>query len=317
MIAASPGKGKVLEPANACPGLAAERAGGRLLLVTRSPFIVLSKPHSHVMNIHPTAIVSPHAELGPGARVGPYAVIEEESVIGPDCEIGAHAVIKRYTVLGRGNRVFEHAVLGGEPQDVKFKGETSRLQIGDDNLIREYVTIHRASGEGETTLVGSRNFLMIGVHIAHNCTVGDDNIFANGAALAGHIMVEDHVFLSNNVGCHQFARLGRYAMVGGKSKIVQDVLPFFTTDGNPARVRGLNTVGLRRAGFSSEARRALKMAYQLLFRSGLPLDEALSLMARIEDENLNHLIEFIKGSARGFTRARRQQGAEVEEPTPL
>jgi UDP-N-acetylglucosamine acyltransferase len=255
------------------------------------------------MHIHPTAIVSPRALIAMDARVGPYVVIEDDVVIGEGCEIAAHAVIKRFTTLGRGNRVYEHAVLGGEPQDVKFSNEPSRLLIGDDNLIREYATLHRASGEGEATRVGSRNFLMIGVHIAHNCSVGDDNIFANGAALAGHITVEDHVFLSNNVGCHQFVRLGRYAMVGGKSKIVQDVLPFFITDGNPPRVRGLNSVGLRRAGFSVEARRALKAAYQLLFRSNLPLADALAQMARLEDAHVNHLIDFIRDSPRGFTRA--------------
>jgi UDP-N-acetylglucosamine acyltransferase len=173
------------------------------------------------------------------------------------------------------------------------------------------VTIHRASGEGEVTRVGSRNFLMIGVHIAHNCSIGDDNIFANGAALAGHIEVEDHVFLSNNVGAHQFVRMGRYAMVGGKSKIVQDVLPFFTTDGNPPRVRGLNSVGLRRAGFSNNARRALKEAYRLLWRSNLPLTEALRLMSESRDEHVQHLVNFIRASRRGFTRARR--GAEATE----
>ncbi|HYP53647.1 MAG TPA: hypothetical protein VEQ42_08905, partial [Pyrinomonadaceae bacterium] len=159
------------------------------------------------MSIHPTAIISPDAHVAPDVRVGPYAVIEAEAIIRAGCEIGAHAVVKRFTSLGRRNRVFEHATLGGEPQDVKFAGEPSGLVIGDDNLIREYVTVHRASGEGEVTRVGSRNFLMVGVHVAHNCEVGDDNIFANGAALAGHIRVEDHVFLSNNVGCHQFVRL--------------------------------------------------------------------------------------------------------------
>ncbi|HEY0385715.1 MAG TPA: acyl-ACP--UDP-N-acetylglucosamine O-acyltransferase [Pyrinomonadaceae bacterium] len=264
-----------------------------------------------VMNIHPTAIVSPHAEVAQDVRIGPYAVIEDDVVIGDGCEIAAHAVIKRFTTMGRRNRVYEHAVLGGEPQDVKFRREASRLIIGDDNLIREYATLHRASGEGETTRVGSRNFLMIGVHIAHNCLVGDDNIFANGAALAGHITVEDHVFLSNNVGCHQFVRLGRYAMVGGKSKIVQDVLPFLTTDGNPPRTRGLNSVGLRRAGFSPETRRALKRAYQLLFRSGLSLSDALAAMAQLDDIHVNHLIEFIRNSPRGFTRARKA-GPECE-----
>jgi UDP-N-acetylglucosamine acyltransferase len=257
------------------------------------------------MNIHPTAIVSPLARMAEDVRIGPYAVVEDDVVVGEGCEIAAHAVIKRFTQLGRYNRVYEHAVLGGEPQDVKFRNEVTRLVIGDGNLIREYATIHRASGEGEATHVGSRNFLMIGVHIAHNCVVGDDNIFANGAALAGHITVEDHVFLSNNVGCHQFVRLGRYAMVGGKSKIVQDVLPFFTTDGNPPRVRGLNAVGLRRAGFSSEARRALKAAYRFLFRSGLPLSDALDEMAQLGDTHVDHLIDFIRNSPRGFTRERK------------
>ncbi len=256
------------------------------------------------MSIHPTAIVHERAQISRDARIGAYAVIEEDVVIGAGCEIGAHAIIKRYTVLGQRNRVFEHAVLGGEPQDVKFKGETSRLSIGDDNLIRESVTIHRASGEGETTRIGSRNFLMIGTHIAHNCEIGDDNIFANGAALAGHITVEDHVFLSSNVGAHQFVRFGRYAMVGGKSKIVQDVLPFFITDGNPPRVRGLNTVGLRRAGFTADERRALRHAYQILFRSRVPLADALCELVRLNDANVNHLINFVRASKRGFTRRR-------------
>lgn len=264
------------------------------------------------MEADPTAVISPRAEIAQGTRVGAYAVVEDDVRIGADCEIGAHAVVKRFTVLGARNRVFEHATLGGEPQDVKFRGEPSRLVVGDDNLIREYVTIHRASGAGGETVVGSRNFLMIGVHIAHNCRVGDDNIFANGAALAGHIEVEDHVFLSNNVGCHQFVRLGRYAMVGGKSKIVQDVLPFFTTDGNPARVRGLNTVGLRRAGFSTESRRALRRAYQLLFRERLPLAAALDALDALDDEHVRHLRDFIRSSQRGFIRAERQT-TKIEE----
>jgi UDP-N-acetylglucosamine acyltransferase len=259
--------------------------------------------------IHPTALVSEGARLGEGVRVGAYAVVEDEVEIGAGSEIGAHAVVKRFTTMGARNRVFEHATLGGEPQDVKFAGERSHLRIGDDNLIREYATLHRASGEGEATVIGHRNFLMIGVHVAHNCEVGNDNIFANGAALAGHIRVEDHVFLSNDVGCHQFVRLGRYAMVGGKSKIVQDVLPFFTTDGNPARARGLNTVGLRRAGFSVESRRALRRAYHLLFRSGLSLAAALDEIERTDDEHARHLADFIRGSRRGFIRAARRVGS--------
>lgn len=264
--------------------------------------------------IHPTALVSRHAELGACVRVGPYAVIEEGVTIGAGCEIGAHAVIKRFTRMGERNRVFEHATLGGEPQDVKFKGETSYLHVGDDNLIREYVTLHRASGEESVTRIGHRNFLMIGVHIAHNCEVGDDNIFANGAALAGHIRVEDHAFLSSNAGCHQFVRIGRYAMIGGKTKVVQDILPFFITDGNPARVRGLNAVGLRRGGFTSDERAALKRAYHFLFGSGLALARALEEIDALGDEHTRHLSEFIRNSRRGFTRAERETKRMRGEP---
>jgi len=253
--------------------------------------------------IDPTSHISSRAVVGAEIRIGPYAVIEDNVEIGDSCEIGAHAVIKSGTKMGACNRVFEHAVLGGEPQDVKFKGEPSNLVIGDDNLIREFCTLHRACGEGQATRVGSRNFLMVGVHIAHNCVVGDDNILTNGAALAGHIEVEDHVFLSNNVGAHQFVRFGRYAIVGGKSKIVQDVLPFFLVDGNPPRVRGLNSVGLRRGGFSQASRSALKDAYRLLFRSGAPLEDALLQMEKSDDENVAHLVNFIRTSKRGFTRA--------------
>jgi UDP-N-acetylglucosamine acyltransferase len=236
--------------------------------------------------------------------VHPTAVIEDNVEIGPDCEIGAYAVIKRFTKIGARNRIFEHAVLGGEPQDLKFRGERSFLEIGDDNVIREFCTLHRANGEGEQTRIGSRNFFMVGVHIAHNCVIGDDNILANEVALAGHITLEDHVFISNNVGAHQFVRMGRFAMVGGKSKIVQDVLPFFITDGNPARLRGVNSVGLRRAGFSEAERRALKDAYRALFRSGIPVAQALDQLNASDDENVKHLIAFMRDSKRGFTDAR-------------
>ena len=235
--------------------------------------------------------------------IHPTAIIEDNVEIGPDCEVGAYAVIKRFTRIGARNRILEHAVIGGEPQDVKFKGESSFLEIGDDNIIREFCTLHRANGEGQTTRIGSRNFFMVGVHVAHNCFIGDDNIFANEVALAGHITIEDHVFLSNGVGAHQFVRMGRHAMIGGKSKIVQDVLPFFITDGNPPRVRGVNSVGLRRSGFNEDERRALKDAYRILFRSALPLQNALQTLDELEDEHVAHLVNFIRGSKRGFVRA--------------
>ena len=254
------------------------------------------------MTIHATAIIGERVAIPENVVVNAYVVIEDDVQIGPECEIGAHAVIKRFTKIGARNRISEHAVIGGEPQDLKFKGERSHLEIGDDNVIREFCTFHRANGEGETTRIGSRNFFMVGVHIAHNCVIGDDNILANEVALAGHITLEDHVFVSNNVGAHQFVRMGRFAMVGGKSKIVQDVLPFFITDGNPARVRGINSVGLRRADFSDEARRALKDAYRTLFRSALPVAEALDQLNGSDDENVRHLVSFIRGSKRGFSR---------------
>jgi UDP-N-acetylglucosamine acyltransferase len=254
------------------------------------------------MSIHPTAVIGKRVSISDSTIVHPYAVIEDDVQVGLDCEIGAHAVIKRFTKLGARNRIYEHAILGGEPQDVKFKGEQSYLEIGDDNLIREFCTFHRANGADETTRIGSRNFFMVGVHVAHNCVIGDDNIFANEVALAGHIVIEDHVFLSNNVGAHQFVRMGRYAMIGGKSKIVQDVLPFFITDGNPARVRGINSVGLRRAGFSEDARRTLKHGFRTLFRSGLLLEDALAQMEQMENLHVTHLVNFIRGSKRGFTR---------------
>lgn len=269
------------------------------------------------MEIHPTAVVSPRAHVARDVRIAPYVVIEDEVVIASGCEIGAHAVVKRFTSLGKRNRVFEHATLGGEPQDVKFKGEPSGLVIGNDNLIREYVTIHRATGEGEVTRIGSHNFFMVGVHIAHNCAVGDANTFANGAALAGHITVEDRAFLSSNVGAHQFVRIGRLAMVGGKSKIVQDVPPFFLTDGNPARLRGLNIVGLRRAGFTAQQRRALKHAYLLLERTGRSLADVLAELDAAPDENLRHLSAFIRASRRGVTRSKRERAAQSDDDNEM
>lgn len=265
------------------------------------------------MKVHQTAVVSPLARLAPDVQVGPYAVIEDHVEIDEGSSIAGHTTVKQYTTLGRRNRVFENAVLGGEPQDVKFGGEPSRLVIGDDNIIREFCTLHRACGEGNQTKVGSNNFFMVGVHIAHNCTVGNENVFANEVALAGHIEVADHVFLSNNVGAHQFVRFGSYAMVGGKSKIVQDVLPFFITDGNPARARGVNSVGLRRAGFSESARRMLKQAYRILFRSSLSTSDALNELLRLQDPNVEQLIRFIRESERGFTRAEKEGKRQSED----
>lgn len=257
-------------------------------------------------SIHPTALVSEGARLGAGVVVGPYAVVEPDTVVGDACEIRAHAVVKRFTTLGVGNVVHEGAVLGGEPQDLAFEGGPSALQIGDGNAIREGVTIHRAARPDGQTLVGSGCFIMAYAHIAHDCRLGDQVILANNVALAGHVEIGDRAFLSGGVVVHQFSRIGRLAMIGGNSKVVQDCLPFVITDGAPARARGLNVVGLRRAGIAASRIRALKEAYRLLLRSTLPLEAGLSRMIELGDPLVDELVAFARASKRGIARARRR-----------
>jgi UDP-N-acetylglucosamine acyltransferase len=236
-------------------------------------------------------------------RVGPYAVIEADTVLGDDCEVRAHATLKRFTRLGVANAVHENAVLGGEPQDLAFGGEPSALGIGDGNRIRENVTIHRGGAPGSVTRVGSECFLMAGAHIAHDDVIGDRVILANNVALAGHVTIGDGAFLSGGVVVHQFCRIGRLAMIGGNSKVVQDCLPFVISDGVPARARGLNLVGLRRAGLGAADARALREAFRLLLRSNLPLEAALAKLAALQDPNVEELIAFARGSKRGFAHA--------------
>ncbi len=252
------------------------------------------------MTVHPTAIVAPGARLGAGVTIGPFAVIEDGAVIGDDCEIRAHAVVKGAVALGRGNRVHEGAVLGGEPQDLAFEGGATSVVIGDRNVIREGVTIHRSTKPGGVTRVGSDCFLMAYVHLAHDNQIGDRVIIANNAALGGHVQVADRAFVSGNVGIHQFCRIGRLAMLGGNSKAVQDCLPFVISDGHIARARGLNVVGLRRAGVPAEQRLALKEAYRLLLRSGLPREEALARMSALADPLVDEMVAFVRASKRGF-----------------
>jgi len=252
------------------------------------------------VSIHPSALVSPRARLGQGVVVGPFAVVEDDVVIGDGCEIRAHAVIKRFTELGAHNRVHEGAVLGGEPQDVAFKGQDSRLVIGDRNLIREGVTIHRSTKPGGTTVVGSDCFLMAYAHVAHDNRLGDRVIVANNVMLAGHVEVAERAFLGGGVGVHQFCRIGRLSMIGGYAKVVQDCLPFVITDGAPARARGLNVVGLRRAGVPASQLRTLHQAYRLLLRSGLPLERGLEELRGLSDPLADELAAFASGSKRGF-----------------
>jgi UDP-N-acetylglucosamine acyltransferase len=252
--------------------------------------------------IHPLAAIARGARLGARVRVGPFAVIEDDVEIGDDCEIFAHAVIKRYTRMGARNRVAEHAVIGGEPQDLKFKGWPSFVIIGADNVIREGTTIHRATLEGGETRVGDGNFVMGYVHVAHECHIGNQVIVVNGALLAGFVSVGDRAFVSGNVAIHQFVRVGRLAMVGGLARITQDCLPFMITEGSPARARGLNVVGLRRAGVPMSDVAALKNALALL-RSGVLLREAIVELEGSESALVRELAQFIGDAKRGFSHA--------------
>jgi len=257
------------------------------------------------VSIHPTAVVSPEARLGAGVRIGPFAVVEDGVTIGDGCEIRAHAVVKRGCVLGAHNRVHEGAVLGGEPQDVAFGGQESGVVIGERNLIREGVTIHRSTKPGGTTVVGSDCFLMAYAHVAHDNRIGDRVILANNVMLAGHVEIADRAFLGGGVGVHQFCRIGRLSMIGGYAKVVQDCLPFVITDGAPARARGLNLVGLRRAGFAASQLKTLHHAYRRLLRSGLPLERALDELRALADPQVEELVAFVCGSRRGFAHAAR------------
>ena len=259
------------------------------------------------MAIHPTSVIHPGATLGENVSIGPYALIEQEVEIGANTHIHGHAVLKQFTTLGPANIVHEGAVLGGEPQDIGFIGCTSHLRIGSNNRIREGVTLHRGSQPQSATIVGSNCFIMANAHVAHNCRLGDGVIMANNVALAGYVEIEDQAFISGGVVVHQFCHIGRLAMIGGNSKIVQDCLPFVITDGVPGRARGLNIVGLRRAGFKASNIRKLKEGYRLLLRSGLPLKDALRRLADLGDPLVDHLIGFVGDSVRGFCHEDRKE----------
>jgi UDP-N-acetylglucosamine acyltransferase len=252
------------------------------------------------MNLHPTAVIAPDVKLGANVRVGPYAVIEEDVVLGDDCQIAAHAVIKHHTRMGARNRIAEHAVIGGDPQDFKFKADClSYTEIGDNNWLREGVTVHRGSRDGSVTRLGNDCFLMAYSHVAHDCMVGNNVVMANTAGIAGEVVVHDKAFISAAVTVHQFCRIGRNAMIGLSSKVVQDALPFCITDGNPGRARGLNIVGLRRNGFGKDEIAALKEAYRMLYARA-PLGQALAKMKDMQSPAVREVAAFIEDSKRGF-----------------
>jgi UDP-N-acetylglucosamine acyltransferase len=262
------------------------------------------------MNIHPTAIVSKNAKLADDVIVGPYAVIGDNVTIGAKTKIGSHCVIDGNTTIGSGCEIFTGAVVGSRPQDLKYKGEKSLLVIGDNNIIREYCTINPGTEDGGVTRVGSNNLFMAYSHIAHDCVVGSNCVFANNATLAGHVTVEDKTVIGGLVAIHQFVRMGMLSIVGGCSKVVQDIPPFSTCDGHPARVYGLNLVGLRRHKIERDSIHQLNRAFGILFNSGLSVKHAIE---RLEKETANpspevlYLTEFVKKSERGLSRSCRTE----------
>ena len=256
--------------------------------------------------IHPSAVIDPKAQLDSTVEVSPYAVIGPHVRIGPRTRVGAHAVVEGYTTIGAECQLFSGAVIGSIPQDLKYEGEKSELIIGDRNRFREYVTVNPGTkGGGGKTVIGSDCLLMANAHVAHDCLLGDRVIIANSAALAGHILVEDGAVIGGLVGIHQFVRVGRLAIIGGCSRVVQDVPPYSTCVGYPAKVFGLNNEGLRRAEFPAGTKDRLHKAFRVLFHSGLSMSHAVDTVA--QDANhcpeVEHLLAFIRESKRGVCRA--------------
>ncbi len=256
-------------------------------------------------NIHETAIVSADASLHESVSVGAYSVIEGNVEIGAHTEIGPHCVIKGATVIGERNRIFQFSSIGEEPQDKKYAGEDTRLVIGDGNTIREYCTLNRGTiQDGGETRLGNNNWLMAYVHIAHDCIVGDETIFANNVTLAGHVTVGDYVIFGGFSGAHQFARVGAHAFIANNAALTRDVPPYVMAAGQPAVPRGINSEGLKRRGYTPEQVRNIKEAYRLLYRSGLRLEEARDQIeaAAAEQSELKVFATFIEASERGFIR---------------
>ena len=254
--------------------------------------------------IHPTAVIDPAAVVGAECEIGPYCVIGAQVRLGDRCRLHSHVVIDGVTSLGADNEVFPFACLGLKTQDLKWKGGVTRTEIGDRNVFRENVTVHSATSDGGVTRIGSDNHFLAYVHLAHDVQLGNHIVMSNVATLAGHVVVEDHVVIGGLAAVHQFCRIGRYSMIGGCSKVVQDIPPFMMGDGNPAETRFINKVGLERNGFSAEAVKAMTQAYKILFREGLTVSNALT---RIEAElpklpEIDHLVGFCRSSARGISK---------------
>ena len=256
------------------------------------------------VKIHPTAIVHPEAQLDEDVEIGPYAVIDKNVKIGKSTCIEGFAQILGYTQIGKNCHIFPYAVIGSIPQDLKYKGEKSFVVIGDNNTIREFVTINPGTEKDSSTIVGNNNLIMAYSHIAHNCKIGNNNILANVATLAGHVEIEDRVVIGGLVAIHQFCRIGSFSIIGGCSKVVQDIPPYSLCDGHPAKVRGINIVGLKRAGFSKEKIEIIRKAYKIIFFENHTFSVARQIILKELPslEEINKLLDFISSSKRGIAR---------------
>lgn len=252
--------------------------------------------------IHPTAIISPKAKIGENVEIGPYCVIYDGVELGDGCRLTNHVTLTGPTKIGKNNIFHAYCSIGGQSQDLKYAGEPTFCEIGDDNTFREFCSVNRGTLPGTLTKIGSHNHFLSYVHIAHDCTVGNHVIFSNNGTLAGHVYVEDHVILGGFSAVHQFCRIGRLAITGGCTKIVQDVAPFMLADGNPAKTRSINLVGLQRHGYTEEEIRSLKEAYKTIYMRKLNRAQAVAEMeAGACNPHVAHLAKFIKDSQRGVT----------------
>jgi UDP-N-acetylglucosamine acyltransferase len=257
------------------------------------------------MNVHPTAIIDPAAEIGADVTIGPYCVIGPDVVLGDACWLQNHITLCGPSKIGARNRFYAYCSIGQQSQDLKYAGEPTYLQIGDENVFREFVTVSRATGKGNVTRIGNQGNFLAYSHIAHDCDVGDKVVFSNNGTLGGHAIVEEYAVLGGLTAVHQFCRIGKHAITGGCTKVVQDVPPFMIADGNPAEVRGINLVGLERRGFSPDTIRALKEAYRILYRAKLNTKQALEELAQnglVEIPEVDDLMQFIESSQRGIVR---------------
>ena len=257
------------------------------------------------MNVHPTAIIDPEAEIGVDVTIGPYCVIGAAVVLGEGCWLQNNVTLCGPSKIGARNRFYAYCSIGQQSQDLKYAGEPTYLEIGNENVFREFVTVSRATGKGNVTRIGNLGNFLAYCHIAHDCEVGDRVIFSNNGTLGGHVVVEEYAVLGGLTAVHQFCRIGKHAIAGGCTKIVQDVPPFLIVDGNPAEVRGVNLVGLERRGFSPDTVRALKEAYRILYRAKLNTKQALEELGRnglAETPEVADLMKFIERSERGIVR---------------